>query len=101
VAMAFPSRWAFENNLLLEAKARKGEITVGGMNWGMASAPSGVQYRTVAQGGPAAAEHDVAENAFPPDLTRHRYSTGIAVLLGMVVAFIAGVIAVLRYRDIQ
>jgi hypothetical protein len=104
VAMAFPSRWAFENNLLLEAQARKHEITVGGRNWGaaMAPAPGAVQYRPVAQGAPApSTEHDIAENAFPLNLKRHSFGTGIAVLFGMVVALVGAVIGVLRSRDIQ
>jgi hypothetical protein len=88
-AMVFPSRWAFETNLLLEAEARKSEITVGGMKWSTAPSPAG------------SAEHDIAENAFPQDLPRHSFKTGMRVLFGMVLALIATVITVLRRRDIQ
>jgi ABC-type multidrug transport system ATPase subunit len=100
MATVFPSRWAFEANIVREANAR-----------GIPSPP--------AQAAPAAAVHyvnafqappapqlptlelqDVAEKPFPQD-TRHKYGTIMVVLTGMIGVLVAAIIGVLKSRDIQ
>lgn len=83
-AMAFPSRWAFEANLLREAEARNPNVYVKPM---MPSAP--------------AQEHDLAGTAFPSDKTRHTFREAVGVLAGMIAAMVIAVIGILKSRDIQ
>lgn len=43
---------------------------------------------------------DIADKPFPPDM-RHKYSTIMGVLVGMIAVLMAAIIGVLKSRDIQ
>jgi ABC-type multidrug transport system ATPase subunit/predicted component of type VI protein secretion system len=79
LAKAFPSRWAFEANILMEARERLQAED---------SLPSGAP--------------DIAEKAFPvADGDRNSYGTCLAALLSMWAVFLTCVLGVLRKRDIH
>ena len=76
IANAFPARWAFEANVLLEAKARPHQSELSGP--------------------------DIAEKVFPVEKDkRHSYGTCLAVLGVMWTGFLTLVLSALRRRDIH
>jgi ABC transport system ATP-binding/permease protein len=94
MATAFPSRWAFEANIVREANAR-----------GTPTPPApaaAMHYVNAAQSAPAPQPElpDIADKPFPPD-TRHKYGSIIGVLTGMIAVLVAAIIGVLKSRDIQ
>jgi len=100
MATAFPSRWAFEANIVREANAR-GTPTPPAP----AAPAAALHYVNAAQGAPppqAAGTElpDVADKPFPPD-TRHKYRTIMGILTGMIAVLVAAIIGVLKSRDIQ
>ncbi len=97
MALAFPSRWAFEANIVREAAAR----ATPAYGASSRSGNGGVEYRPVAQGAPVQTMPDCAEKPFPKEEGRHTYGEIVAVLSGMVALLIAAVIGILRSRDIQ
>jgi ABC transport system ATP-binding/permease protein len=82
ITEAVPSRWAFEANLLLEAKEH-GQVPPAG--------PAHVRHRA----------HDIAENSFREDDGRSRLRKTFAVLGAMLTFWIGLVLAILKKRDVQ
>lgn len=83
MSYAFPSRWAFEANIVREANAR-GTPTL---------KPQSAPF--------AAGVPDIADTPFPAKEGRHSYREIIAILTGMIAVLVAAVIGILRRRDIQ
>ncbi len=97
LALAFPSRWAFEANIVREAEARSEHP------YGAPAMRSGgaVEYHSVAQGPREQNVPDCAEKPFPKGDGRHGYGEIMTVLSGMIALLIAAVAGILRGRDIQ
>jgi len=91
MSFAFPSRWAFEANFAREATADK----IQSLN----DHPHNVQLPR----DPTLPDGDQPDLANPwfHDWSRHSYSTNMLVLVFMIAGFSAGVIVILRGRDIQ
>lgn len=113
LSLMFPSRWAFETNFLKEAEARIPEmvqakedarlLTIQRLLAAGKEIPADI--KDPVQAPPPGVctdpnEFDVALNWFHcPD--RFSYGTAMAVLILMIAGLSAGVIGILRKRDIQ
>jgi hypothetical protein len=98
MSLVFPSRWSFEANYVREAKAQK-LAQLEEVRAGVQAQAPGMQVPEV----PAIPDDDEEDLAKPwfNGSARHGYKTAMIVLLSMTAAFSAGVIAILRKRDIQ